>query len=91
MRPAAPALALLLAVAACATGPTETPVERQARLNADCVAAGFQRDTEAYRLCLLLQEQGERLGALERRLGFIEQDVRFPRFGGFYGYGPYFP
>lgn len=85
------ALALVLPLAACATAPPETPAERVARQGADCTAAGFQRDTEAYRLCLLLQEQNERMGALERRLAFIEQDVRFPRFGGFYGYGPYFP
>ncbi len=89
MRPA-PALALLLLpLAGCATAPPETPAERVARQGADCAAAGFQRDTEAYRLCLLLQEQSERLGALERRLAFIEQDVRFPPFVG--RYGPYFP
>ena len=85
----APAL-LLLTLAGCATAPPETPAERVARQGADCTAAGFQRDTEAYRLCLLLQEQNERLAALERRLAFIEQDVRFPRLGGYYGPGPYF-
>ena len=88
MRPMS-VLALLLGLAACAGTPPETPAERVARQGADCAAAGFQRDTEAYRLCLLLQEQNERLGALERRLAFIEQDVRFPPFVG--RYGPYFP
>ena len=77
----APAL-LLLTLAGCATAPPETPAERVARQGADCTAAGFQRDTESYRLCLLLQEQSERMAALERRLAFIEQDVRFGGFGG---------
>lgn len=72
-------LASLLLVAACA-GVRETPEERVARLNADCTAAGFQRDSEAFRLCLLIQQTNERLEVVERRLRFIEQDTRF------YGY-----
>lgn len=72
-------LSALLLMGACAAA--ETPVERQARLQADCAAAGFEKDTEAFRLCLLIQHQNERLARVERRLGFIEQDVRFPPFG----------
>lgn len=81
----APALATSLLLGACAAAPVETPVERTARLGADCAAAGFQRESEAYRLCLLLQGQDERLAALERRLAFIEQDVRLGSVGGYRG------
>jgi hypothetical protein len=79
-RAAAALFALALPLAGCAAAARETPVERQARLQADCTAAGFTRDTEAFRLCLLLQETDERLAAVERRLGFIEQDTRFAGF-----------
>lgn len=65
----------LLLVAGCAT--PLTPEERVARLNADCTAAGFERDSEAFRLCLLIQQTNERLDSMERRLRFIEQDTRF--------------
>ena len=82
---------VLVAVAGCAAAPGETPVERAARLGADCAAAGFQKDSEAFRLCLLLQGQDERLAALERRLAFIEQDVRFGGVGGYRGRYPYWP
>jgi hypothetical protein len=81
MSPTKPAaLALLLLLGACAAVARETPAEQQARLQADCAAAGFQRDTEAFRLCLLLQRTDERLAAVERRLAFIEQDTRFAGF-----------
>jgi hypothetical protein len=80
-----------VALAGCATAPPETPAERVARQGPTAPPPASSATPEAYRLCLLLQEQNERLAALERRLAFIEQDVRFPRFGGFYGYGPYFP
>ena len=83
--------AALVAVVGCAAAPVETPVERTARLGADCAAAGFQKDSEAFRLCLLLQGQDERLAALERRLAFIEQDVRLGGFGGYHGGYPYWP
>ena len=82
---------VLVAVAGCAAAPGETSVERAARLGADCAAAGFQKDSEAFRLCLLLQGQDERLAALERRLAFIEQDVRFDGFGGYRGRYPHWP
>ena len=72
------ALVMVILLGGCAVAARETPEERAARLQGDCTAAGFQPATEAFRLCLLLQQQDERLAALERRLGFIEQDVRLP-------------
>jgi hypothetical protein len=70
-------LALILPLAACAGLARETREERDARLAADCTAAGFTAASDAYRLCLLLQATNERLAYVERRLAFIEQDVRF--------------
>jgi hypothetical protein len=71
-------LSLALPLAACAAW--ETPEQRDARLAADCTASGFTTGSDAYRLCLLLQATNDRLAYVERRLGFIEQDVRFPRY-----------
>lgn len=73
----APALLLaLLGLAGCAV-PVETPAEAQARRAVGCEESGFTRDSPDFRLCILLQEANERLDAVERRLRFIEQDVRF--------------
>lgn len=69
--------ALLLAavtLAACQTGPT--PEEVEAFDLAACDAAGFEPQSDAQRLCLLLQTTNRRLEALERRMSFIELDVR---------------
>ena len=74
-------LAALLLLGGCAAAARETPAERVARLQDDCAAAGFQKDSEAFRLCLLIQAQNERLAALERRVAFIQQDVSFPPLG----------
>ena len=43
---------------------------------------GFAEGTPDFRLCVLLQQTNERLASVERRLSWIEQDVRFA--------GPYF-
>jgi hypothetical protein len=76
-RPAA-LLAALLLLAGCTAAARETPEERTARLNADCTAAGFKSDTEAFRLCLLIQQTNDRLDSVERRLRFIDQDISTP-------------
>ena len=72
------AIAGLALLAGCASVRSETPQERQARFQAACNEAGFKADTEAYKLCLLIQQQNDRLTAVERRLGFIESDVNAP-------------
>src|ERR671929_142391 len=46
----------LLLLAGCAAGVPETPQEREARFQAACNQAGFKADTEAYKLCLLIQQ-----------------------------------
>ena len=71
-------LGLLALVGACAT--PETPEQRQVRLAQNCAASGFKPDSDSYRLCLLIQQQSDRLAVVERRLSFIEQDTRFPPF-----------
>jgi len=67
------ALGLLL-LTACQTGPTLE--ELQAVDVAACDAAGFEPGSDAHGLCLLLQTTNRRLAFLERRLDFIELDVR---------------
>lgn len=59
---------------ACETGPS--PEELLASDAAACSAAGFEPGSDAERLCRLLQETNRRLDGLERRLGFLELDVR---------------
>ena len=70
-----PALLLAALLAGCATVPPETPAEATARRGLSCTEAGFEADTPDFRLCLLLQQTNERLAAVERRLGWIEQDA----------------
>jgi hypothetical protein len=74
-----PALLLAALLAGCATVPPETPAEATARRGISCTEAGFAADTPDFRLCLLLQQTNERLAAVERRLGWIEQDASFAR------------
>jgi hypothetical protein len=67
------------ALAGCAMlPPAETPEEAQARRSLSCQQAGIPEGSPEFRLCVLLQQTNERLDAVERRLGWIEQDVRFP-------------
>jgi hypothetical protein len=62
----------------CTMPPQETPAEALARRQVSCSEAGFQKDTPDFRLCVLLQQTNERLENVERRLGWIENEVRFP-------------
>jgi hypothetical protein len=61
-------------LAACTAGPTVEEV--QAFDMAACDTAGFEAGSDAHGLCLLLQSTNRRLEAVERRLNFIELDVR---------------
>lgn len=69
-----PAVLLALGLAACQTGPT--PEELTAVDRTACDQAGFATDSDAHKLCLLLQDTNRRLENLERRISFIELDVR---------------
>lgn len=69
---------IVLGLAGCALPPRETPEQAQARRIATCQEAGIAEAAPEFRLCLLLQQTNERLEAVERRLSWIEQDVRFP-------------
>jgi hypothetical protein len=74
-------IGLCLCLAACETGPT--PEEIQAFEQAVCDEAGFEQGSDAFLLCLQLQMTNRRIEALERRLTFIELNVRTGL--GFYG------
>ncbi len=67
-------LPAILLLAGCQTGPTAEEV-RAADLAA-CDEAGFAPGSDAHGLCLLLQGTNRRLAEVERRLNFIELDVR---------------
>lgn len=73
-----PGSGLLLAAScllgACEAGPTIE--ELRAGDIAACSAAGFEAGSDAEGLCLLLQQTNRRLDGLERRLSFLELDVR---------------
>ena len=65
----------LLGLAAC------TPQEEIERAIAaanrqSCLDAGFVESSENYKLCLLIQDNNRRLSDVERRLSFIETDIR---------------
>ena len=76
-------LAALL-LAGCAIGPPpETPEQTAQRHDVDCTAAGFSKDSESYRLCLLIQEQNDRLATMDLRLNRIESQTLNP--------GPFYP
>ena len=78
-RPLLAIAAVAILVSGCQTGPTVE--ELRAVDVAACDTAGFQPDSDAHGLCLLLQDANRRLATLERRLDFIELDVRSGLFG----------
>jgi outer membrane murein-binding lipoprotein Lpp len=43
----------------------------------DCLAAGFEPDTDAFRLCLLIQDTNQRIAAVERRVDFLDSRAAF--------------
>jgi invasion protein IalB len=69
------ALILPLAATACAQMPAETPEEATQRWAVTCLEAGFARDSDAYKVCLLLEQQNDRMAYIERRLQIIESQT----------------
>lgn len=74
---------MLLLLGGCATQPQETPEQAAERRLVSCREAGFTPDTEAWRLCLLIERQNDRLSEMERRLRIIDSQTLAPPF-----YGP---
>jgi hypothetical protein len=68
---------ILLLISGCAAVQKESPEAYAARLQASCTEAGFQRDTENYRLCLLIQDTNERLDAVEQQLRYVDMHTSF--------------
>jgi hypothetical protein len=71
------AAGILLLINGCATVQKESPEAYAARLQASCTEAGFQRDTESYRLCLLIQDTNERLDAVEQQVRYVDMNTSF--------------
>jgi hypothetical protein len=71
------AAGILLLISGCATAQKESPEAYVARLQASCTEAGFQRDSESYRLCLLLQDTNERLDAVEQQVRYVDMRTSF--------------
>jgi len=70
-------------LAGCASTPPETIEQAQERRALSCSEAGFTKDTDDWRLCLLIQQQNDRLTVMEKRLSSIELQT--------FGAGPIFP
>ncbi len=71
------AAGIFLLISGCAAAQKESPEAYAARLQASCTEAGFQRDTESYRLCLLLQDTNERLDAVEQQVCYVDTRTSF--------------
>jgi hypothetical protein len=74
MRPL-PLVLLGLLLSACVS---QEEIERAVaeQQQADCLAAGFETSSDAYKLCLLLQQTNRRIETVERRLSYIELNQR---------------
>ena len=70
------AAGILLLISGCAAVQKESPEAYAAHLQANCTEAGFQRDTENYRLCLLIQDTNVRLDGVERQLRYVDTNTR---------------
>ena len=63
-----------LGLAGCETLAEQERALAQAQRES-CLEAGFAEDSDAFRLCLLLERTNERLARLERRLEFLELEI----------------
>jgi hypothetical protein len=71
--------ALPILAGGCTLPTPESPAEALTRRQASCTEEGFESGTSDFRLCVLLQQTNERLAAVERRLGALEQDWTLTR------------
>jgi hypothetical protein len=68
------ALVLAAGSAGCRTAAELEKAAAEAR-RASCLEAGFTEGSDAYRLCLLLEETQERIARLERRIDFLDMEL----------------
>ncbi len=69
------ATAVLGLLAACQSA-AEHRAAFEAEIRASCTQQGFAADSDAFRLCLLLETTNVRLRNIERRLDILELDLR---------------
>lgn len=68
------ALVLAAGSAGCQTAAELEKAAAEAR-RASCLEAGFTEASDAYRLCLLLEETQERIARLERRIDLLDMEL----------------
>lgn len=73
-RAAASALLASLALAGCQSAAELEQAAAEAR-RASCLESGFAEGSDAFRLCLLLQETHDRIARLERRIDFLDAEI----------------
>jgi hypothetical protein len=64
----------MLALAGCQSAAEIERAAAEAR-RTSCLEAGFTEGTDAYRLCLILQEAQDRIGRLERRIDLLDSEL----------------
>jgi hypothetical protein len=70
-------LALLasgLALAGCQSAAEQQQALAEAQ-RASCLESGFVEGSDAFRLCLLLQDTNERIARLERRIDLLDSEL----------------
>lgn len=75
-----------LLVAGCQSAAELEQAAVEAR-RTSCLEAGFAEGSDAYRLCLILQETQDRIARVERRIDFLDAEISGLRtFGRWYGW-----
>jgi len=67
-------VALGLVLAGCQSTAELEQAAAEAR-RASCLEAGFAEGSDAYRLCLILQETQDRIARLERRIDLLDSEL----------------
>lgn len=79
-------LASGLSLAGCQSAAELEQAAVEAR-RTSCLEAGFAEGSDAYRLCLILQETQDRIARVERRIDFLDAEISGLRtFGRWYGW-----
>ncbi len=67
-------LAFVLALAGCQSAAEQQKALAEAQ-RASCLESGFVEGSDAFRLCLLLQDTNERIARLERRIDLLDSEL----------------